>query len=82
MRNLRISQKQKDEMMKRNSSFYRNEIDRWAKAIDKTLTDNKLTAEVQIADVELACWGIVENASFLRAAIFDELSDLEGDDHT
>jgi len=42
------------------------------------LRNPKLTAEVQIADINTLCWGLVDLAMRFRQAVDEELGDTEG----
>jgi hypothetical protein len=48
--------------------------------IEKELDDSNYTADVQIADTNSMCWIIVDTANELQHRVFDDLSDLEGND--
>ena len=47
--------------------------------MEKILRDNGLKADVQIADIEMLCWAVVQLAINIKTAVDLELSDLEGE---
>lgn len=64
-------------MARHGSKALIDKIEKSIPLLREILRDPKLSAETQIADIDFACWALVELAFKLQQAVRNELGDIE-----